>query len=145
MADVAIVVGLNGEEIIKDLVTQIQNRLRRDCNLTPSDSYSRGYSADVNLKLKLYGVNEVEVDNTFKIGNDDSSDTSAVVIDESIKVEQETQLNEVRERSEQPEPVMTVDSEGRPEIRKRTYTRRVIAKAAQEVPQGLTGGAVDIE
>ena len=138
----SIVAGLTGVEIREDLIQQLDNKLSKDCNLTANDSYSRGYSAKITYEIHGYGVDTVDVTGEIQVGHDDPSEKDAVTTKDSVEVAQELELNTVRERSNLAEPVMTIDSEGRPEVRKRKYQRRLTVQAP---PEGLSGGAVDLD
>lgn len=101
------IAGLSGEEVIEDLLVQIGNKLRQDCNLRVSDNYTGGYSATVQVKLSLYGMDtaEVEVPVIAKKATEIPQDeATAVKIDEAIEVAYEENLDAVRERSQQPKP-----------------------------------------
>jgi hypothetical protein len=135
----AIVSGLTGTEIIEDFLNHLRTKLRRDCNLRDSDSYSRGYSATGSFKIKLYGMDETPVDGEVAIGFDDPAETEKVETEVNVEIEQELELNAVRERAGLEEPVLSVNSEGRPEIKKRKYTKRIVSEAAPEPTIG--GGA----
>ena len=138
----SIVVGLTGTEIIEDFLNHIRTQLRRDCNLRDSDSYTRGYSATASYKLKLYGVDVTEVESEVAVGFDNPAETEKVEVEDVVEIPQELELNAVRERSGQEEPVMTIDTEGLPAIKKRKYQRRIVSEAP---PEGLSGGAVEID
>ena len=138
----SIVAGLTGTEVIEDFLNHLRTQLRRDCNLRDSDSYTRGYSATASYKLKLYGVDSTDVESEVSVGFDDPAETEKIEVENKIEISQELELNAVRERSGQEEPVMTIDSEGRPEVRKRKYQRRLTVQAPSE---GLSGGAVDLD
>jgi hypothetical protein len=110
--------------------------------LRDSDSYTRGYSATASYKLKLYGVDVTEVESEVAVGFDNPAETEKVEVEDVVEIPQELELNAVRERSGQEEPVMTIDTEGRPAIKKRKYQRRIVSEAP---PEGLSGGAVEID
>lgn len=119
------VTGLSGEEVINDLLDQIGRKLRLDCNLRGSDAYDYGYSAKVDVHLKLYGLDDVSVDIAVKaISGKVVGD--ATEIESAIEVEREPDLNVVRDRANLPEPTVEKDDGQPPEARqKRKYTRHV--------------------
>ena len=140
MPETTVVTGLNGTEIIEDFLNQIRTKLRRDCNLRDSDSYTKGYSAKVSYKLELYGVDTTVVESEAEIVKGDAGGTEVIPVIGEITIPIEDQLNVVRERAGLEEPILTTDSDGRPEIKKRKYTRRIISEAAPE-GAGISGGA----
>ena len=140
MPETTVVTGLNGTEIIEDFLNHIRTKLRRDCNLRDSDSYTRGYSAKVNYKLELYGMDTTPVEQEVVIGTENPEETEKVPVVGEIIIPVEPELNIVRERSGLEEPVLSTDSEGKIEIKKRKYTRRIISEAAPE-GTGIAGGA----
>jgi len=142
MSGNTVVTGLSGTEVIEDFLNHLRTQLRRDCNLRDSDSYTRGYSATASYKLKLYGVDVTEVESEVAVGFDNPAETEKVEVEDVVEIPQELELNAVRERSGQEEPVMTIDTEGRPAIKKRKYQRRIVSEAP---PEGLSGGAVEID
>jgi hypothetical protein len=97
------IAGLSGEEIIQDLLVQIGNKLRQDCNLRVSDNYTGGYSATVTVKANLYGLDTAEVEIPVVVGTP-KPESPAATIDDVVEVAYEENLEAVRERSEQPTP-----------------------------------------
>lgn len=100
--------GLSGEEIIIDLMEQLSSRLRRDCNLRPSDSYINGYSAEVSIKLHCFGIDTADVESTVQVKNTPLVKTEGcennVSFETEITVAHEPDLTAVRERSQQEAP-----------------------------------------
>jgi len=151
----AYVTGLNGSEIVEDVLAQIKKQLIRDCNLRESDSYGRGYSAEISIKIKAFAMDVVEVNQTVNIAPTEEPPVSTedvtvipVTLETSVVIDQEEDLLAVRDRIEEaknpdPEPVLATGGEEQtPETRtKRRYTRRV--------PSGLEhtpmGDAVDLD
>lgn len=145
MADEYGLQGLNGVEIVDDILAQLKKRLLGDCFLRPSDSYSRGYSAKISYHVECYGLDQATVDAELTIGTVlDESD--AEITDDVLEIEKEEDLGEVRDRIE---AAKNEDGEGElgegdaPEptnaeaVRlKRKYTRKVQLTAA-----GVNGGA----
>lgn len=142
MAGNEVVTGLNGTEIIEDFLNHLRTRLRRDCNLRDSDSYTRGYSAKGSYTLELYGVDVTEVKSDFEIGFSDPGETDKTFVEGTVDIPQELELNAVRERSGLEEPILTSDAEGRPEIKKRKYTKRQVVQAPLE---SMAGSTVDFD
>lgn len=131
--------GLNGIEIIDDLLAQLRKKLIGDCNLRSIDNYSRGYSAKITYDLKCYGLDQVTVDGESSSGRerDDTPDEGG---DGELIVDQEEDLSEVRERIERAKedqeqnegedlevevPTMERTADGIPVTGKRRYTKRV--------------------
>lgn len=123
MADTGYVEALSGHEIIDDLVETIRTRLRSDCNLRDSDAYMGGYSAKISIHVECYGLDVVMVDSNVVVGTPQSDPDE--IVHEDIEIAVETNLDLVRERSEQAVPTLSQDIEGKPEVKKRKYTRRV--------------------
>lgn len=149
----SLVVGLSGEEIITDILFQIEQTLRKDCNLRPSDCYSQGYSGKITLDLKLSSVDTIEVKveqnvaatpDLKKIAEEEAAAKAAaesakvaagvpvaqtqvvetpVEVKETIDIDPEPDVNAVRERSGQGIPMEAIDQEGQPQVRRRRYTK----------------------
>jgi hypothetical protein len=148
------VAGLDGREVSSDLLDQIEKRLndmkddilndielrlKGSCSLREIDNYPGGYSAKVVIDLELYGMDQEPVHIESKAGKVDV-EAPKIEIHEEVIVPLETDLNVVRDRSEQPVPVLTKE-DGVPVVKKRKYTRRVSSEAT---PVDLeVGGAVD--
>jgi hypothetical protein len=111
---------LSGEEIVIDLCDQIAAKLRSDCNLRPSDAYSSGYMAKVTIHLEAYGMDTAVVDAEVATGKQQDNPDELLHTEYEIPVE--TALNAVRERSNQPVPIMT-EVDGTPEVKPRRYVR----------------------
>lgn len=127
MADGDYVEPLTGEEIITDACALLAEHLRKDCNLRDTDSYEGGYAAKIKISLSLYGMDTVAVEMEVAAGKPQKADAysgpdSAVETDLNIPVE--PALNLVRERSEQPVPVISALESGEQTIRPRRYVRR---------------------
>jgi hypothetical protein len=142
--------GLNGSQITDDACGQLRKRLLGDCNLRPTDSYSRGYSAKITYEVKCYGLDVETVTGEFTIGTD-QDDPEAEVVDGEVVIEQEEDLSDVRERLQQAEREKSGGDEDSGEesldvptgegIRqKRKYTRKL--KLASP---GVIGGAEDFK
>jgi hypothetical protein len=132
MAETDYVEPLTGEEIIIDLCSQIADRLRKDCNLRDSDSYPSGYSAKVTVHVEAYGMDQATVDMSLSVGAAQADPST--VIDTEIEVPVETALDQVRERSDQPIPTLSME-EGVAVIKPRRYVR----------PARLAGGGAMAE
>lgn len=100
--------GLNGEEIITDLLEQVAGKLRRDCNLRQSDSYVNGYSAEITVKIHCYGIDTAEVDSTLHVQKHPPAKVAGpektTEVESEIRVAHEPDLSAVRERSQQTAP-----------------------------------------
>lgn len=138
------VVGLSGGEIITDILDQIEKRLRRDCNLRDSDSYGRGYLGKITIHLELQAMDtaQIDVEEVLKpspdlpIGTEEFSveGVKDVVVDETIEIPLESDLTAVRDRSDQPIPIQTLDpTTGKPEIKRRSYLRKAAIGNAVDV------------
>lgn len=152
----AFVTGLTGSEVIKDVLAQVEKHLRRDCNLRDSDSYGRGYSGQIDVKLKLFAMDVTEVNTTVdvvSVGEVPEStpevEVIPVTVETKIEVPQEEDLLAVRDRIEEaknPEPEITPETgDGTPTEApraKRRYTRRVNSGLEQEAVS--QGSAVDV-
>lgn len=145
------VLGLNGEEIIYDVLDQVEKALRKDCNLRQTDSYGQGYDGKITISLNLRALDVAKVEIVAQIkpsaetlalaapvGKDpainEAGDTAdglpaeppvvterEVSIEENIEIPLETDLNEIRERSGQGVPMASVGQDGKTEIRRRSY------------------------
>lgn len=117
--------GLTGEEIIQDVLEQITARLRGDCNLRESDAYTGGYDGSIEIHLNLYGMDKVGVNTAIPLRSlqDPAKGLEKHAVDEKVHIPLETALNVVRERSGQQVPTLARGEDGRPAVKKRTYTR----------------------
>jgi hypothetical protein len=149
MADV-LIEGLSGVEIIEDVLAQIKRKLMYSCDLRNTDSYGQGYSGTIEIHLKLHSMDNTPVDIVVNIppkaeppvSTDEVTVTPLEVV-EKIEISQELDLESVRERIKEPEPLPPSEEEEEsrmPSRLKRKYTRR----NALEVPE-MGGGAVDLD
>jgi hypothetical protein len=91
--------GLNGPEIIDDIVAQFRKRLENDGILRPQDSYSRGYSAKITYLVECYGLDKESATREMVIGQR-QDDEETEVVDGTFDIPQEQDLSEVRDRIE---------------------------------------------
>lgn len=135
--------GLNGEEIIVDLCEQIAGKLRRDCNLRHSDNYVNGYSADVTVKIRCFGIDTAEVEMKVPVEKIPAVKTAGqpMVTEHEIEiaVAHEPDLEAVRERSEQTASNVEKkrDDDETAEKEEKTPARR---RYAPRVAGGVAGG-----
>lgn len=129
MPNEGFVMPLSGEEIINDVLLHVETKLRTDCNLRDTDAYSGGYDGVIDIKLNLHGLDVSRAEVTVDLGTP-VDDPEANVLEEKIEIEHETDLDAVRERSEQEVPVQTLDSTGKHEIKGRKFARRQAVGAA---------------
>lgn len=130
--DVMYVAGLSGEEIVTDLTDQIAAKLRNDCNFRGNDSYTGGYSAEITMKIHLYGLDTVDSEMVLKAGKP-NLELPSTVVEEEVIIAHEPDLQKVRERSDQEEGTLEHDPTAEPR-QKRKYNKRVPA---------FSGGATD--
>ena len=125
MAEGDYVEPLNGREIINDLLYQIDEKLSKDCNLRESDAYASGYSAKVTVHIEAYGMDTATVEVEVAVGKARTSSNPEKdrVIDAELEIPVEAALDQVRERSNQPVPTLTIDTGGKPMVRQRKYGR----------------------
>jgi hypothetical protein len=153
--DLSFVQGLSGEEIIQDLCAALAEKLRTDCNLRGIDQYSGGYKASIpTIHIECFGLDaatvdyNLEVENTTEGQDETSIDFSLpdVDLDTELEVPVETNLQEVRDRSDQVagdfemKPALEITEEGPVDSgqpQKRKYTRRL--KALVSAQGGATG------
>lgn len=141
---------LSGAEVISDLLAQIEEKLRVDCNLREIDGYSSGYKAKVTIHIECFGLDTATVDQEVIVDEttpdpDNPLQEPDVNLDTELVVEQEADLSAVRERSGQQEPSfeakpvveITPDGPVAVEPQKRKYTRRL--KALAQAQGGATG------
>ena len=152
MAEETLVDGLSGVEIIEDFLDQVRRKLNRSCDLRDSDCYSQGYSATVEIHIKLFDMDTTSVDMKIELPAkvEPPVSTEEVIVTpleivEKVEIPQELNVEEVRARSKQdipppPEP-FEVEGNGIPQRLKRKYTRRVPLENVSQAE----GGSVDIE
>jgi hypothetical protein len=148
----AITEGLSGTEVIDDILAQIRRKLITSCDLRDADSYGQGYSGTIEIKLKLHAMDNIPAEFSVNIPAkaEPPVTTETVVvtpleITETIEIPQELDLEIVRERIKEPEPLPPPDEaeEARMPTRlKRKYTRRT---GVPSLEQTTSGGAVDLD
>jgi len=124
--------GLSGEEIINDVLDQVAEKLRGDCNLREMDAYTGGYDGTVKVHLNLRGLDtaevkvDVHVSAPAETGFPAVGDPSIVEteIDADVEIALEPRLNVVRERSGQDVPTLGKDEEGAVVVKKRHYAKK---------------------
>lgn len=136
MPDATFVQPLSGSEVIEDFLGQIRKRLQGSCNLRSTDAYPRGYSGKFTYTLECYGVDTV-IEQGELITGPHKDDPQTTIVHGDSEIPLEPELNAVRERSGQDEPVLATTADGNEIVRKRRYSRRVTASAP--LPTG--GGA----
>jgi hypothetical protein len=134
--------GLNGPEIIDDLVAQFRKRLTGDCSLRPQDSYSRGYSAKITYHVECYGLDKEVVEGEFEVGNP-QDDPDAEIEDGTLDIAQEEDLSEVRERIRRADKESPADEEDDEPIgdTPAIATKRKYTKKLKLASPGVIGGA----
>lgn len=125
--------GLNGEEIINDVLDQVEGKLRGDCNLRANDSYDGGYDGWVEIHLKLRGIDTAEVERKIVVGapasatfnGTEPTEIKEATVDARVEIPLEPRLNLVRERSGQGVPTLTKEEDtGQTVVKKRHYGRK---------------------
>lgn len=137
---------LNGAEIISDLLAQIEEKLRADCNLREIDGYSSGYKAKITIHLECFGLDTATVDQEVVVDEvvpdpENPLQEPDVNLDTELVVEQEPDLSAVRERSGQSEPSIEITPEGPIATGKRKYSRRLKALTEAGIAGTVQGGA----
>jgi len=125
--------GLNGEEIINDILDQVEAKLRGDCNLRESDAYDGGYDGWVEIHLNLRALDTAQIDRKIVVGapasatvaaQSDITPLSETAVNVRVDIPLEPRLNLVRERSGQGVPTLTKDENGQTIVKKRHYARK---------------------
>ena len=124
--------GLTGEEIINDLLDQVAEKLRGDCNLREMDAYTGGYDGSVKVHLNLRGLDtavvKIDVPVSAPASEDFPTDGDSPIVDTEIdadvEIALEPHLNVVRERSGQDVPTLGKDEEGAVVVKKRHYAKK---------------------
>ena len=100
-----LVEGLSGTEIINDVVEHVRRKLQTSCDLREADSYGQGFSANIEIKLKLYAMDVIPAEFSIaiqpKVLPPETTETTIVTpleLQETITIEQELDLEAVRER-----------------------------------------------
>jgi hypothetical protein len=110
------------ETILQDVLVQTAQRLRGDCNLREVDAYPGGYSGQIDVKLELYGMDYVTVEQQIQVGKKQVTDESTEVLEEKLTIEREEDLDKVRDRSGLIAPSLDLNEEGYKEARPRRYS-----------------------
>lgn len=157
MADITpYIPALNGLELRHDLCALIDEKLATDCNLRKVDGYAGGYRATVKIHIEAYGLDtvsmdyEVSVDEVSRGADPDNPvdiENPDTLIDTELEIPVETNLQEVRDRSNQvagdfevkPALEITEDGPVAAPVRQK-YSRRVKALVAA---QGGAAGAME--
>jgi hypothetical protein len=124
--------GLSGEEIINDVLDQVAEKLRGDCNLREMDAYTGGYDGSVKVHLNLRGLDTAEVKVDVHVSAPASEDfpvdgESPIInteVDADVEIALEPHLNVVRERSGQDVPTLGKNEEGAVVVKKRHYAKK---------------------
>ena len=124
--------GLTGEEVINDLLDQVAEKLRGDCNLREMDAYTGGYDGSVKVHLKLHGLDTAEIKTEISViapatedfPVDGESPVIDTEVDAEIEIPLEPRLNIVRERSGQDVPTLGKNEEGAVVVKKRHYAKK---------------------
>jgi hypothetical protein len=147
-----LVEGLSGTEIINDVVEHVRRKLQTSCDLREADSYGQGFSANIEIKLKLYAMDVIPAEFSIaiqpKVEPPVSTETTIVTpleLTETIEIPQELDLEVVRERTKEPAPLPPASEEEEnrmPARLKRKYTKRTGVPSLETT---ASGGAVDID
>lgn len=122
MAEQVINLPLSGEEIVIAVCDRLAQSLRRDCRLQTTKAYET-FRAEVSVKIfanDIGSYSEIEADVTVGASADEVADVDGV---EGGFAMEEKPPNEVRVESGQGVPVLTLDEEGRPDIKRIKYSR----------------------
>ena len=121
--EIAEVAGLSGSEVVVDLCEQIAQRLHQDCNLRPTDNYTSGYSAEIEIHLNLYGMDTVNLETKIAPSKQIGPVTGVAVreVETEVNIAHEPDLSAVRERSGQEEP----------DVERRTMDTETVAPSSQ--------------
>lgn len=130
---------LSGDEIVKDVLAQIERRLRLSGNLRSVDAYPRGFDGVITIKLNMHGLDVAKVESEIQIGTP-VEDPEAVAVDEKVEIPLETDLQAVRDRADQGTPIVTTDEQGQTGLRRRKYVR-----PGGSLEHTTSGAAVDLE
>lgn len=143
----AYVEGLSGTEIIEDVVAQVRRKLLQDCNLRATDSYGKGFSAKIQIEIKAFAMDTVAINQTAEIAAKEPppepTEKIAVIpveIKQELDIPQEENLTAVRERLDDPEPVLATGGE-EPATQLRTKRKYTRTKTLEHM---AAGGAVDL-
>jgi hypothetical protein len=124
--------GLSGEEIINDVLEQIAEKLRGNCDLREMDAYTGGYEGTIDVHLKLHGFDLVEVNTKIAVSAPATATFAEAPltaiqeteVEEHVEIPVEERLNLVRKRSGQDIPSLGKDESGQVVVKKRHYARK---------------------
>ena len=149
MGEIQSIEALSGSEIIEDVLNQIRIKMLTSCDLRDTDSYGQGYSGEIKISLKLYSMDVLPAEFFVPIAakTEPPASTEQVIvnpveIEETVQIEQELDLEAVRDRMKEtpePAPVDEAEESRMPQRLKRKYTRRNILETTP------MGGAVDLD
>jgi hypothetical protein len=142
--------GLSGTEIIDDILAHVKRTLLTSCDLRDSDSYGQGYSGEIKISLKLYGMDATPGEFTVQIPPKGAPPVSTeeitivpLEIEQKIEIPQEENLDAVRERTKEEPPVP--EAQPQEEARMPQRLRRKYNKRKVSLETTPSGGAVDLE
>jgi hypothetical protein len=148
----SLVEGLSGTEVVEDILAQIRRKIQTSCNFSHECNYGQSYSAEITVKIKAYAMDVTEEEFTVIIPakaeppvSTEEVTVTPVEISETIEIPQELDLEIVRERTKEPDPLPPPDEaeEARMPTRlKRKYTRRTGVPSLETT---ASGGAVDLD
>jgi hypothetical protein len=132
MAERVLANPLSGSEVMEAVLDKIRTKLQSDCYLSPNVAYDY-FTCNVKLSLRAHDVGrtaEVEVDETITAGESNPEHAALEAADAEFQIEA-APPNEVRVETGQPVPVLTRDSDGKPEVKHIKYSRKQLEKAAR--------------
>lgn len=128
MSEITIAEPLSGAEVIDSILEKVRETLMRDCYLNPASAYE-SYSADIHVAVRLKDcgrepvvVSEVHVESETPVDED-------AALTESDAQLYDAPPNEVRQDAGLPIPTLVEDSQGRKEVKRVRYGRKVAAAA----------------
>jgi hypothetical protein len=123
VAEKVLTMPLSGEEVRKAILDKIGLSLSRDCFLSANLAYEF-FEAHVTVSLKLRDVGRVEsVEQDVKVSHGENDDQFIEAAEAEFDIPAEDPTT-VRVESGQEVPVLTRDTEGRPEIKGIKYARK---------------------
>ncbi len=128
MAEKVLPLPLSGEEVRKAILDRVDQSLAKDCYLSPNLSYDF-FDCTVKIECHLHDVGRTdEVNQTVAVSAGEEPEGGSAEVASEFIIES-APPNEVRVATGQPVPVLSKDTDGRPEIKRIKYARKHAGKA----------------
>lgn len=124
MSEQTIAAPLSGEEVVDVILDRIRQMLKRDCYLNPVAAYE-AFSAEISISVRLKDSGrEPEVKARVVVASPKPIDDDAFLAQTEDAIG-EAPPNAVRREAGLPIPTLVSDSDGRQDVKRVRYARKV--------------------